>query len=56
MVRTDHNRSNEKLGRVAKVFPTQRIGSGLRVPRDIGFSIASDRIAGYNRHVNRSPS
>jgi hypothetical protein len=40
MVRTEHNPSNEKLGRVAKVFPIQRIGSGPYAARNLGFRIA----------------
>ena len=32
------------------------IRPGLHVPREIGFSIASNRGAGYDRHANRLPS
>ena len=56
MERTDHNSPDEKLGRMRKLFPIQRFGRDYTLPREIGFSIASNRGAGYDRHANRLPS
>jgi hypothetical protein len=48
-IRTDHNLSSHGM-----CFLSSK-SAGTACTRGIGFSIASDRIAGY-RHANRSPS